>query len=292
MQNSPAKTLLFLRQPEWWQQARQMLTTALPVFLLPAAGLGFANILLLWGLYQGSQIMYQSEITMEMLTQACLLVLACTAGGLFLSLWMLSSWLMKLTAWAKLCLSHPSGKIELDDFKKCLKDISSRKWQLSKLWLVASVYLLVPVLLLTVILVVQILLPSAIIAPPPQMALVKLAINVIIIILAIAITGYSLILMVLAAQAKLPAGQANLRCLQILWQERNAILLLSAIVVATNVLISTPQVLWGQTSTAMTLTSESLSWQIAQQAWLSLTSTILWPWSVMSFSQFLQLEAQ
>jgi len=280
-------SLIFLRNPNWWKQSFTISVKFFRQFIFPALGLALANIVMLFGAFWMSQSLNHENVTLEMLTQAAIIAGVSALIGLVLSLWVLALWLMRLTAFCRLLLETPDGNAV--EFRKCLDEISARRWWLSKLWLIGSVYLLLPVGALCALITIKTLIDSPYgFLGLEQVPWIHSVIILGIAVLCVGVTSYTLALMVVAASSKLSAGKAAQQSIELFWSNRPNLVVLSILVLLVNLIISAPQTVFGLNAGSINITQDTLILQIVQQIWLGISSAVLWPWSLIPYCKLLR----
>lgn len=277
---------------DWWRQSLRAAVAFAPSCFLPAGLLGAANVVTFLGtrqLYHGMQL---QEVQLEELTRVLGIGAISLLGAFLLMTWSLSTWLIRLTAFARAFLKS-SGAPDDAMLKTCLSEVRGKKGFLLKLWTIASLYLLVPLFPLSLLSVVKVMSSPEFAAgalgdsplPPWSGALVVAGM-----IAATALgAGYSVVVLVLSAATLSRAGETAWSAVKLSLRHAITILLATCMVLAVNTLVTSPQtVVTG--GSVEDLFRQNIYGYIAWQVWFSFSSSILLPWSIIPFCDLLRGE--
>lgn len=277
----------FLVDAKWWRQALDDSLLFFPHSFYPALLLALANIslILCTNTLSDTNSLHQ---TLESLTQTLVQALVTSLLGIGLTLWALTIWLNRLTAFSRKRLYATNISDKNAAINKALLDISQNQKPLFKFWFVFSLYLLVPVIPLTFLIVLHTLAYSPTLKSlhlftlPPQLNLI---LNAAIIIFTVITLAMTLVATVVAGKLDSAANAASLQSIKLFLNRGLILCLASALVLILNAIISAPQILLSanQISAAPELVPA-----IIAQIWLALTSAILWPLSISPIVELLR----
>ncbi len=282
MSSQSFKNLSFLLKVEWWQKSLAVAASYAKSFFLPAALLGCANVTSFVATQQMYAILRAQDLRADELPKAVLSACAWMFIGLALISWSLGLLLIRLTAFTRAYLEEGSGPPDGNLWKRCLNEVKHRKLYLFKLWSLASVYLIAPIFPFGILSSIKAAstpmfgAASVISLPPWGSALV----NIGLILIAAVITGYSFVVLALSARRLNAAGESAWLSAKLFYREALLLTILSAVILAANTLISTPFALFSVGSVEEML-NQNLYCYIGWQAWFALSSSVLWPWSVI-----------
>lgn len=257
-----------------------------PHCILPASLLALANISLVLSLYTLSDASSLESLTLEQLTQKFAAGSLCSLFGIVLTVWALTIWLNRLTAFCRFRLQTKDNQV---DSKKAVKlaicEIGQSQKTLFKFWLIFSLYLLTPVIPLTFLILIQTIAYS-----PTLQALnlftVPASVNYILIagiaILTVVSAAMTIAATAIASKLNVSSQMAATQSIKLFLNQSLVLCLITTLVLLVNALVSAPQLLIVSSQQAR----PDLTWAIFSQIWLGATSTILW---TLSFCPALEL---
>lgn len=290
---APSETALAMSQNDksqltWWRQALDDSLAFFPYSFFPALLLSLANISLVFCVNTLSDTGSLQGQTLESLTQTLIQGLVTSLLGLGLTIWALTIWLNRLTAFCRVRLLYAQEKDKKVAIEKALLDVRQNQKYLFKFWLVFSLYLLLPVIPLTFLVILHTLAHSPtlralnLFAVPPHLNIILTSAIVIFTVITLALT---LVATAVASKFSPAANSASLQSVKLFLNKGLVLCVTAAGILFLNTLISAPQVLY--TANQMTAQPE-LTTSIIAQVWLALTSAILWPLSISPILEFLR----
>ncbi len=283
--------LSFLVLPSWWAGVFKSVLPLCQHFVLPALFFALSNCSGLIadasmraGIDLGAIESGQNNLQQALELGAKLMGLSFL--GLITGFIAMSYWLLNLTAIARYFLSPTPTS-----FSECLKWVKDQTKHLTGVWLVGTFYLLVPVVPLSVLLAFSMLgnFPITMFGEQlisvPKSAL--LFMNFGVALFSLISMDYSFILTVLSSVATVKASKVAHLSMQLYFRHWREFLLLNLLVIILDVLISTPFVFCSMIPSMAEL-SKNLAFGIACQLWLSLSSLLCWPLTIIAFAQFLK----
>lgn len=292
MQHAKAGNIRFLSDKLWWLSSFKSALAFAPLCWFPATLLASANVALLLG----ARYLYESLRAPEMPVQELMKIFAIGCGVTLASAgamtWALGVWLVRLTAFARACMSVESTP-ESTQWREGLLHVRAQKFYLVKLWAIASAYLLGPFFLMCLLTVVKLLLSPGLFSlgsgPISLQPWYVYLTDASMLSLSAVTTSYSMIILVLSAHPSAAAGETAWSAVRLVTKSATPLLLLGLFVLAVNAVVSTPNVVWSGGALTEML-SQNIYVSIAWQVWFALSSSVLWPWSVMPYCQFLKAE--
>lgn len=279
--------LSVLTDGNWWKEALSDSLLFLPYCIFPALLLALANIALVVCMNTLSDTSSLESITLEALTQKVAIGLITSLLGISLTIWSLTIWLDRLTAFCHLRFSQDTQDRKTQ-VKSALAAIKQNKKTLFKFWFTFSLYLLIPISPLTILLSVQTLAASPslkalnMVAIPPELALINnCGIGVFTVVTLAMTMAATAVASKLSSSAQAMAAQS----VKLFLNRALALCLIAAVVLVVNAIISAPLVLFtgGQMATQSDLLTGILT-----QVWLCITSSILWTLSLCPAVEYLR----
>jgi hypothetical protein len=204
--------------------------------------------------------------------------------------WAFGSWLLRLTAFAQACMLHDSIPARAL-WQQSLLKVRGQRLYLMKLWAIASVYLLAPTFVMCVLTVVKLvqspMLLSQAAGPASAQPWYGCLLDAAIFGLSAVSTSYSILLLVLSSVSLTRAGETAWSAVVTMAKRVIPLFLLGLFVLGFNALVSTPQIIWAGGALLESL-DQNVYAMIAWQVWFALSSSVLWPWSVLPYCQFLK----
>ncbi len=282
-----SSSLRLFRDGSWRKTALSDSLLFFPYCIFPALLLALANIALVICVNTLSDTSALESITVDALMQKLAIGLTTTFLGIGLTVWSLTIWLDRLTAFCRLRLSQDTHDRKTQ-VQSALAAVKENKKTLFKFWFIFSLYLLIPISPLTILISVQTLAASPslkalnMVAIPPELALINnLGIGIFTVItLAMTMAGIA-VASKLSSSAQTMAAQS----FKLFLNQALALCLIAAAVVLVNAIISAPQVIvtGGQSAAKSDLLPGILA-----QVWLCLTSSILWTLSLCPAVEYLR----
>ncbi len=227
---------------------------------------------------------------LDSLLRVLVVVLLESLVGLVLGLIALSSWLVNLTAIAKMQLQHASSLPIADAIVQVKQD--SKHYGL--VWLIGLLYLIGPVLPMSALIAVSTLarmnlqaFNQPLVAIPPEFIL---PINLLAGILFLLVLNYCFILTVVSTTG-LSAKGANDATMKVMLSSVKQVLLLDLFVLLIDVLLSCGPLLIEYLPAFQHL-SRNLPYNLFAQAWLALSSIIAWPLTLLMFARLIDSELE
>jgi hypothetical protein len=282
--------LLFLSSKLWWQESLRTAWTFAPFCIKPAAVLAVAHILLLAVVHLLSRPSLLTAYTPQDMTAESLKMLVLIGigaiiallAGLALSLWALTEWANSLTAVAHACLGR-QGSPDEAAFRQSLNWVKRKRGYITKVWLYGAIFMLVPIFPGALLLAHKWVFSAEWIQlGVPQLPLPAWALFTVSFVTSDISFAYLFALLVFSAMSTLTPFGTAWKALSQSLPAAPKLLLLTAVVMVVNYVMSAPHALLiGTPIPDMVLQNLLLS--ILAQIWLSITSCLLWPWSVLPY---------
>lgn len=276
----PDADLSFLTSVAWWRTALDTSWRFARFCILPAALLCAGHCLILFS----TIIIFQMKVNatsgdaLQMLLLLVVGVLIASLAGLALSLCALTIWLYRLTAFTHACLSVSFTPDEAA-FRESMVWLKERRSYINKLWVYGTLFMLMP------------LLPPAFIYGLNYTSSFYTQLGISLpqvpqwLYLCISFAGsllaftYMFTLLVFSVHSTLTPGGTATRAILETVKAAPQLAAVTAVVIMLNIVISAPQVLCSIPDTV----SHNLFFAYACQAWLSITSCVLWPLSTVPY---------
>lgn len=283
--------LRFLITSLWWRRTAALILPSLPRLILPALLMAASNIVAVFCdsvLKSGSGIISAEggALDFQKAISLCLGLLMATFIATAIGLVSFSFWLFELTVLSRAFLFEADKNVP-----ECIIEMKSQKKYLSGVWLFGFLYLLGPVLPMSTLMAFTITgnyrFPTdeePLFSLPPE---VILPANIVVAVLFLISLDYSVILTVLSSTFLLKPKAAASLAFDLVVRHFPEIMILNLAVLAINVGISAPFSVFPAIAPLVPLT-KSFEFQIGCQLWLSITSLITWPFTILIFAQFLK----
>lgn len=275
----PDKDLRFLTSVSWWQAAFQISRRFSRLCILPAALLFAGHCLILSAI-----IPFQMKIdatsgeALQMLLFLLIGVLVALLVGLTLSLCALTIWLYRLTEFTHTCLAVSPTPDEAA-FRESLDWLKERKSFINKLWVYGSMFMLLPLIPPALIYALNYTSSFYIQIGIPLPRVPQWLYLCISFLGSLVAFGFMFTLQVFSVHSTLTPGATATRAILETIKAAPQLATVTAVVIVLNILVSAPQSLLSISDAV----SHNLLFAYASQAWLSITSCILWPLSTTPY---------
>ncbi len=283
----------FLSDGHWWKQALFDSRLFFTYCIFPALLLALANISLLISLDTLSDTSNLTGQSLDYLTQKLAVGGISSLIGLALTVWSLTLWLNRLTAFCRFRLFADPGNPEKKKLavKTVISEVAQNQKMLCQFWFIFSLFLLVPVVPLTILVLLETLVHS----PTLQaLNLIKLPgymnamLNVGILIFTVVSAAMTVVATATVSKLNLHYKASSLKAVKLFVKRGLIICLATAIVLLVNALISAPQSVLQLIASAGQSSPTDLLAGVVGQVWLALTSSMLWTISLCPVLEILR----
>ncbi len=280
----------FLSDRQWWTLALFDSRLFFPYCIFPALLLALANISILISLDTLSDTSNLVGQTLDALTQKLAVGGITSLLGLALTVWSLTIWLNRLTAFCRFRLFSDTGSVEKKKLavKSALAEVAQNQKSLFQFWFIFSLYLLVPVVPLTFLVFIQTLANSPSLQALNLVTLpdsLSILLNSGILIFTVITAAMTVVATAMASRFNLSYQATALKSVKLFLNHGLILCLAIAIVLLVNAVLSAPQliVLAVHLSTKPDLIAGTIG-----QVWFALTSSMLWTISLCPLLQILR----
>ncbi|MBX9771173.1 MAG: hypothetical protein K2X29_07365 [Candidatus Obscuribacterales bacterium] len=255
--------------------------------------MALANISLLISLDTLSDTSNLTGQSLDYLTQKLAVGGISSLIGLALTVWSLTLWLNRLTAFCRFRLFADPGNPEKKKLavKTVISEVAQNQKMLCQFWFIFSLFLLVPVVPLTILVLLETLVHS----PTLQaLNLIKLPgymnamLNVGILIFTVVSAAMTVVATATVSKLNLHYKASSLKAVKLFVKRGLIICLATAIVLLVNALISAPQSVLQLIASAGQSSPTDLLAGVVGQVWLALTSSMLWTISLCPVLEILR----
>ncbi len=282
-QTTPALTNAFasLKSLSWWRQTSGVVWRLAPRFLPCAITMTVANVIGVLSMGSIAPMLAGVDTASAMVIQAAFWCVIGLLLSVVLSLWALTSWLFRLTAFSRACIAHEVSPTILQ-FDAAAAELKKKAGYLARVWLVASAYLTVPVVPMAVLIGLKMVSTAGILEKIGMPALVIPAWADALLILAIIMLGiftaaYTFMLLVMSSTLSRTAVDANHEAIVLCVKKWRPVLWITALVLTINILLSAPE------SIDADLSQKAVLLQMAVQFWMGAVSLVTWPLTIAPY---------
>lgn len=275
---------------KWWGSAFKLIVSLLRHFVLVAFLFGWSNAFTAYADYSLSHCnvdFASTEIDLPALTNLGAKLAFATVVALILGLLSLSMWLEKLTALARLALLERAPA----DYRDTKKEVDLKKGYIAAVWMVSVIFLLVPLIPASVCMAFKILANSQLYAMGepliviPEMA--RLPMNLAESLLFSISLTYCLVLAVISSALSIPAPKAAKAGARLMLDQAGRLMMATVFVVLLNALLSAPMSIY-LAYLAPAEQKKDLLLIIVSQLWFGISSSFVWPLSMLIFVEMLK----